>query len=325
MMPRPTRRTTLLGGLLAAALGPAAFAQARFPDRLMTFVVPFGAGSATDQLARALAASITAQTRQTVVVDNRAGAGGMLAAQAAARAPADGYTVLVTTNSTQSANPHLFKKLPYDPVKDFRPLTALGRGGMVLVVRPDSPYRSLADLLGAARRDPGRLSFGSGNSSSRMAVEMLKQLSGTELLWVGYKSNPNALTDLLGGQIDLMAIDTVTGLAQIQAGKLRPLGVSTPRRMAALKDVPTIAELGVEGYDIGYWFGAYVPAATPEPVAERLRELFVQATRSELAAAFYAGTATEPWTTTSDELARFQLQDARKWGRVIAAAGIEAE
>ncbi|MEF7613301.1 tripartite tricarboxylate transporter substrate binding protein [Aquincola sp. MAHUQ-54] len=320
----PTRRTTL-ACLLLAALGPAAFAQANFPDKPLTFIIPFGAGSATDQLARALAASITEQTKQAVIVDNRAGAGGMLAAQQAARAPADGYTVLVTTNSTQSANPHLFKKLPYDPGRDFRPLTALGRGGMVLVVRPDSPYRTLGDVLAKAKRDPGTLTFGSGNSSSRVAVEMLKQLSGIDMLWVGYKSNPNALTDLLGGQIDLMAIDTVTGLAQIQAGKLRPLGVSTPQRMPLLNGVPTIAEAGVKGYDIGYWFGAYVPAATPVPVANALRELFVKATRSSHAGAFYANTATEPWTTTADELARFQSLDTEKWGRVIKAAGIEAE
>lgn len=320
-----TRRTAALTGMLFATLGPAAFAQAHFPERPLTFIIPFGAGSATDQLARALAASITEQTKQAVIVDNRAGAGGMLAAQLAARAPADGYTVLVTTNSTQSANPHLFRKLPYDPGKDFRPLTALGRGGMVLVVRPDSPYKTVGDVLAKARRDPGKLTFGSGNSSSRVAVEMLKQLSGTDILWVGYKSNPNALTDLLGGQIDLMAIDTVTGLSQIQAGKLRPLGVSTPQRMSVLNAVPTIAEAGVKGYDIGYWFGAYVPAATPVPVANALRELFVSATRSSHAAAFYNNTATEPWTTTSDELARFQSLDIEKWGRVIRAAGIEAE
>lgn len=317
--------TTALATSMPWVSASHAATQDAFPAKPMTFLIPFGPGSATDQLARALAASITEQTGQAVVVENRAGAGGMLAAQQAARAQADGYTVLVTTNSTQTANPFLFKRLPYDPVRDFRPLTALGRGGTVLVVRQDSPYRTLADLIAKARQEPGKLSFGSGNSSSRLAVEMLKQLSGTDILWVGYKSNPNALTDLLGGQIDLMAIDTITGLAQIQAGKLRPLGVSTSRRMALLKDVPTIAEAGVTGYDIGYWFGAYAPTATPDGVAQRLRELFVEATRSRHADHFYDSTATERWTTTSDELARFQATDGEKWGRVIKAAGIEPE
>ncbi|MET3515112.1 tripartite-type tricarboxylate transporter receptor subunit TctC [Pseudacidovorax sp. 1753] len=320
-----TRRAATLAPLLLTALGATRPARAAYPDKPLNFVVPFGAGSATDQLARALAVGVTEQSGQPVVVDNRAGAGGMLAAQHVARAPADGYTVLVTTNSTQTANPFLYRKLPYDPIKDFKPLTALGRGGTVLVVRQEAPYRSVADVLAHARRRPGTLTFGSGNSSSRMAGEMFKQLSGTDILWVGYKSNPNALTDLLGGQIDLMFIDTVTGLPHIQSGKLRPLGVSTPQRIAPLPQVPTIAEAGVTGYDIGYWFGAYVPAATPEPVAQRLREWLVAASASSQAKSFYANTSTEPWTTSPEDLARFQATDTQKWGRVIKAAGIEPE
>nr|WP_145552844.1 tripartite tricarboxylate transporter substrate binding protein [Variovorax boronicumulans] len=320
-----TRRAATLAPLLLTALGAARPARAAYPDKPLNFVVPFGAGSATDLLARALAVGVTEQSGQPVVVDNRAGAGGMLAAQHVARAPADGYTVLVTTNSTQTANPFLYRKLPYDPVKDFQPLTALGRGGTVLVVRPQAPYSSVADVVAQARRNPGQLSFGSGNSSSRMAGEMFKQLSGTDILWVGYKSNPNALTDLLGGQIDLMFIDTVTGLPHIQSGKLRPLGVSMPQRIAPLPEVPTIAEAGVAGYDIGYWFGAYVPAATPAPVAQRLRAWLVAASASSQAKSFYTSTSTEPWTTTPEVLARFQELDTQKWGRVIKAAGIEPE
>lgn len=320
-----TRRAATFAPLLLTALGVARPARAAYPDKALNFVVPFGAGSATDQLARALAVGVTEQSGQPVVVDNRAGAGGMLAAQHVARAPADGYTVLVTTNSTQTANPFLYRKLPYDPVKDFKPLTALGRGGTVLVVRPEAPYRSVADVVAQARRRPGKLTFGSGNSSSRMAGEMFKQLSGTDILWVGYKSNPNALTDLLGEQIDLMFIDTVTGLPHIQSGKLRPLGVSTPQRVASLPEVPTVAEAGVAGYDMGYWFGAYVPTATSAAVAQRLREWLVAASTSSQARSFYASTSTEPWTTTPEALAHFQAEDAQKWGRVIKAAGIEPE
>ena len=195
--------------------------------------MPFAAGSATDQLARALGQSWTEQTHQPVVVDNKAGASGAIAAPAVAKAPADGYTVLITTNTTHAANEHLYKKLPYDPVKDFAPVTGLGKGGQVLVVRSDAPYRSVADLLAKARKEPGKLSFGSGSSSSRVAGEMFKQLSGTDILHVPYKSNPNAITDLLGGQIDLMITDTATGVPQIKGGKLRALGVSTTKRIAA--------------------------------------------------------------------------------------------
>ena len=319
------RRFCVVAALTAVVAMPAA-AQGKYPEKPITFVVPFAAGSATDQLARALGASITADTKQAVVVDNKAGASGMLAAQAAARAAADGYTVLITTNTTHAANEHLYKKLPYDPVKDFIPVTGLGKGGQVLVVRTDAPYKSVADLLAKAKKEPGKLSFGSGSSSSRVAGEMFKQLSGTDILHVPYKSNPQALTDLLGGQIEFMITDTATGVPQIKGGKLKALGVSTTKRIALLPDVPTIDEAGVKGYDMGYWFAAYVPANTPAPVVARLRELLVAGTKSASAKTFYESTGTDAWTTaSSDELAKFQAAEAQKWGKVIKAAGIEPE
>jgi tripartite-type tricarboxylate transporter receptor subunit TctC len=160
---RAERRALLAATLLAAFAAAPAWAQGKYPERPITFIVPFAAGSATDQLARALGASITADTKQAVIVDNKAGASGMMAAQAAARAPADGYTVLISTNTTHAANEHLYKKLPYDPVKDFVPVTGLGKGGQVLVVRADAPYKSVADLLAKAKKEPGKLSFGSGS------------------------------------------------------------------------------------------------------------------------------------------------------------------
>jgi tripartite-type tricarboxylate transporter receptor subunit TctC len=249
----------------------------------------------------------------------------MIAAQQVAKAAPDGYTVLITTNTTHAANEHLYKKLTYDPVKDFAPITGLGKGGQVLVVRSDAPYKNVADLLAKARKDPGKLSFGSGSSSSRVAGEMFKQLSQTDILHVPYKSNPNALTDLLGGQIDLMITDTSTGVPQVKAGKLRALAVSTTQRNPLLPDIPTIDEAGVKGYDMGYWFAAYAPAGTPAPVVTRLREMLVAATQSAGAKGFFDGSGSVAWTTTPDELARFQAGETQKWGRVIKAAGIEAE
>ena len=308
----------------AAALPTAAFAQA-YPARPITFVVPFAAGSATDQLARALGNSITQETRQAVIVNDQAGASGMMAAQFAAKAAPDGYTVLITTNTTHAADEHLFRKMPYDPVKDFVPVTGLGKGGQVLVVRPDSPYKTVADLIADARKNPGKLSFGSGSSSSRVAGEMLKQMTHTDILHVPYKSNPNALTDLLGGQITFMITDTATGVPQIKGGKLRALGVSTTKRVALLPEVPTLDEAGVKGYDMGYWFAAYVPAGTPAAVVARLRELLISGTGSAGARSFFETTGSSAWTTTSDELAKFQHGEAAKWGVVIKAAGIEPE
>ena len=298
---------------------------AGYPAKPVTFVVPFGAGSATDLLARALSASLTQQTGQAVVVENRPGASGMIAAQHVARAAPDGYTVLITTNTTQAANPHLFKKLPYDPVADFTPLTGLGRGGQILVVKADSPYRTADDLIRAAKQAPGKLSFGSGNSSSRMAGEMFKQLTGTDIVWVGYNSNPNALNDLLGGHIYMMVIDTVTGLSQIEAGKLRPLGASTQERLIQLPNLPTLDEAGIKGYDMGYWFAAYVPAGTAAPIVAEMRQLLIKAVASDGAQAFFRNSATQAWTTTSAELNQFQAAETQKWGSVIKAAGIEPE
>src|SRR4029434_10604042 len=234
-------RSHILVALLAAA--PFA-ALAEYPDKPMTFVVPFAAGSGTDQLARALGEGVTAHTQQTVVVDNKPGANDFICPQTAAKAPKDGYTVFITTNTTHAANEHLFKKLPYDPVKDFEPVTGLGKGGQIMIVDLNLPAKSVAEFIALAKSKPGKISFGSGSSSSRVAGELFQQMAGIELLHVPYKSNPLAINDLLGGQIAMMITDTSTGVPQIKAGKLRALRVSTTKRLAMLPDVPTIDEAG---------------------------------------------------------------------------------
>jgi tripartite-type tricarboxylate transporter receptor subunit TctC len=311
---------------LAALLAVGAAAAQTFPDKPITFVVPFAAGSATDQIARALGNGVTAETKQPVVIENKAGASGFIASQQVAKAPADGYTVLITTNTTHAANEHLFKKLPYDPVKDFSPVAALGKGGQIMVVNPNSPAKTVAEFVALAKKEPGKLSFGSGSSSSRMAGELLQQLAGIKLLHVPYKSNPLAVTDLLGGQIDMMITDTATGLPQVKAGKLRALGVSGAQRSPLAPEVPTIAEAGVKGYEMGYWFAAYAPAKTPPAVVKRLNELLVKAAKSEAAkTSFYEPSGTEVFTTSPEDLAKFQAAESQKWGRIIKAAGIEAE
>jgi tripartite-type tricarboxylate transporter receptor subunit TctC len=322
-----TRRRLLATSLVFASgalLAQGALAQA-FPSKPITFVVPFAAGSATDQIARAIGQSVTEQTKQAVVVDNKGGASGQIAAAQVARAPADGYTVLITTNTTHAANEHLYKKLSYDPVKDFSPLTGLGKGGQVLVVRPDAPYKNVMELVAAAKKTPGKLSFGSGSSSSRTAGEMFKQLTDTDILHVPYKSNPNAITDLMGGQIDFMITDTSTGVPQVKAGKLKALGVSTTDRNPLLPEVPTIAEAGVKGYDMGYWFAAYAPAGTPPAVVTRLNEVLAKATQSAGAKSFFENSGSVAWSTSPADLAKFQAAETAKWGKVIKAAGIEPE
>ena len=321
---RTTRRTALATAAALLACASLQAAAQTYPTKPITFVVPFAAGSATDQLARALGQGITAETKQPVLTDNKAGASGFIASQQVARAAPDGYTVLITTNTTHAANEHLFKKLPYDPVKDFAPVTALGKGGQIMVVNPSLPVKTVGEYIALARKEPGKLSFGSGSSSSRIAGEQLMQMADIKLLHVPYKSNPLAVTDLLGGQISMMITDNATGLPQVQAGKLRALGYSGAKRTPLAPDVPTIGET-VKGYEMGYWFAAYVPAGTPPAVINELNRLLVAATKSPGAVSFYQSTGTDVYTTSPADLAKFQTAEAQKWGRIIKAAGIEAE
>jgi tripartite-type tricarboxylate transporter receptor subunit TctC len=310
---------------LALTLAATGAVAQEFPVKSITFVVPFAAGSATDLLARAVGMAVSSETKQAIVVDNKPGASGMIAAQFVAKASADGYTILVTTNTTHAANEHLYRKLSYDPVKDFAPLTGLGKGGQLMVVRNDTPAKSVAEFIAHAKKNPGKVNFGSGSSSSRIAGELLQQMAGIELLHVPYKSNPLAITDMLSGTIDMMITDTTTGLPQVQAGKLRALGYSGDKRSRLAPDLPTIAEAGVKGYEMSYWFAAYAPAGTPPAVVRRLNALLVAATKSGPVTAFYEKTGVDAFATSPEELARFQLAETKKWGEIIRKAHIEPE
>lgn len=298
---------------------------ADYPEKPIRFVVPFASGTATDQLARALGQAFTEETKQQVIVDNKPGGNGFIGANEAARAAPDGYTVFITTNTTHAAAEHLFKKLPYDPVKDFAPITGLGKGGQIMVVNGQSPVKSVQDFIALAKKEPGKITFGSGSSSSRIAGELFQQMAGVKLLHVPYKSNTFAVTDLLGGQIQMMITDSATGLPHVKSGKLRALGVSSKTRSPLAPEVPTIDEAGVKGYDMGYWFAAYAPAKTPQPVINKLNQLFANAVKSPTAKTFFTNSGTEIFITAPDELAKFQNAEAQKWGEIVRAAGIEKE
>jgi tripartite-type tricarboxylate transporter receptor subunit TctC len=311
--------------LAIAAAAMCGIAHADYPDKQFTFVVPFAAGSATDQLARSLGQEVTRISKQNVIVDNKPGASGFIGAEAVKKAAPDGYTVFITTNTTHAANEHLFKKIPYDPVKDYLPVTGLGKGGQIMIVNMNVPAKNVAEFIALAKSKPGKVSFGSGSSSSRVAGEMLQQLAGIELLHVPYKSNPLAINDLLGGQIDMMITDTATGLPQVKGGKVRALAVSTSKRSPLTPDLPTIEEAGVKGYDMGFWFAAYVPANTPAAVVNKLRDVLVEATKGPAMQGYYGTSGIEPFTTTPAELGKFQLAESEKWKGIIKKAGIEPE
>ena len=312
----------LLGALALAAVGPAA---AEYPEKPIRFVVPFASGTATDQIARSFGQAITAEAGQQVIIDNKPGANGFIGANEAARAAPDGYTVFITTNTTHAANEHLFKKLPYDPVKDFAPVTGLGKGGQIMIVNLDLPAKSVAEFIALAKAKPGKISFGSGSSSSRVAGELFQQMAGIELLHVPYKSNPLAINDLLGGQINMMITDMATGLPQVKGGKVRPLGVSTLARSPLTPDLPTISEAGLKGYDMSFWFAAYVPANTPPAILNRLHDILVEASKGPAMQTYYSNTGTTPFVTSPAELGAFQVGESEKWKNIIKKAGIEPE
>ena len=318
------RLTPLLTMATAALLALPAAAQ-DYPAKPITVVVPFGPGSGTDQMARLYAKALGDQVKVPIVVENKGGANGFIAAQYVAKAAPDGYTLMMTTNTTHAANEHLFKKIPYDPVKDFAPIGLLSTGQMLLLVKPDSPYKSVADLLAAARKTPGKLDFGSGSSSSQVAGFALQQMAHLDMLNVPYKSNPQAITDLIGGRFTFMFSDTPTALPQVQGGKLRALATSGSHRVAALPDLPTVAEAGVKGYDVSYWFAAYAPAGTPPAIVAKLNQMFNKASATDEVKAYMKQTSGTLTSSTPEGLAKFQATESKKWGEVIRAAGIEQQ
>jgi tripartite-type tricarboxylate transporter receptor subunit TctC len=320
------RSIALAAGLTAGLLAAGQPAQAQtYPTRPIKLVVPFAAGSATDALARILGQNLSAAEGWTVLIENIVGASGMMAAQNVARAAADGHTVFVTSNTTHAANQSLFKKLTYDPIGDFEPVGKLGTITLALAVHPSVPAADAKELIAYGKANPGKLTFGSGSSSSRLAGEMLKTLAGFDMLHVPYKSNPMAITDLLGGQISLVFADVSTTLPQIRGGKVKGLGVSSAQRSALAPDLPTMIEAGVPGYDLTAWFAAFVPAKTPQPIVTKLNAALNAAIADKTVQDALLAAGIEPLTGTPDDLRAFVVSETKKWADIVKAAGIQPE
>jgi len=306
-------------------VSPGAQAQgvAAFPRQPLTLVVPFPAGGPTDAMARVLAQKLSERLEQQVVIDNRGGAGGGIAAELVARAPADGHTLFFGTTGTMSINPSLYKKLRYDPAKDFAPVSLMATTMNVLVVNPEVPAKNLADLVQLAKSKPGEFAYGSaGNgSSNHLSGELFKSIAGVQISHVPYRGSSPALVDLLGGRIAMM-FDTIAVQTQnIAAGKVRALAVTGPRRSPLLPDVPTAQEAGLKGFDVTIWFGVLAPAGTPAPIIERLnREIVTVMATDEMRKRMQADGA-EAKTTTPAEFAALIKQDTAKWAPVVKASG----
>lgn len=317
------RRLAVLAGLALATIAPAVAQE--FPSKNIRFVVPFAAGSATDALARILGEHVSRSLGKSVVVENIAGASGIIAAQNVMRADPDGHTVLITTNTTHGANQSLLKTVPYDAVTSFEPIGKLGTITLALTTNPSVPAKTVQELIAHAKANPGKLTFGAGSSSSRIAGEMLKSLAGLDLTYVPYRSNPQAITDLLGGQISIVFADISTTLPQVKAGKINGLAVSTARRSPLAPNLPTMVEAGVPGYDLAAWFAAFAPAKTPRPVIDKLSQALTAAVNDKATQERLLAAGIEPESSTPDELKAFVPVEIRKWADIVKAAGIQPE
>lgn len=322
------RRSAAIACLMALALAvgaEGANAQADYPNRPITFLVPMAAGSGSDAVARVVAQYAQPVLGQPMVVENVPGAGGQIGTARVARADPDGYTVLLGSVTTHAANQSLFKELSYDPVADFEPVAKLGTVALALVVNPSVPASSVRELIDYAKSHPGELTFGAGSASSRVAGEMFKSMARIDMLYVPYKGNPQAMTDLLGGQISLVIADFGATLPHIKAGKVKGLAVTSAERVSFVPDLPTMSEAGLPGYELTGWLAAYVPKGTPKPVIDKLNAAFTEVLANKDAVATLNAAGIEATPSTPDELKSFAAAETEKWAKVVKEAGIEPE
>lgn len=319
-----TRRQAMAGmasGLAALLLPAAALAQG-YPARPVTIVVPYGPGSYMDSVIRPFAAALQKILGQTVVVDNKGGANGVVGSQFAARAQPDGYTLLVGSSTTLAANMGLFKSLPYDPLKDFVPIAGIAATSMMFMVRADFPARDLKGFLAYAARQSQPLPVGYGSSSAQVALAQLSRASGVGFTGVPYKTSPQALTDLIGGQVPAAIVDVSNGVPHIKSGKLAALAISGEKRSVAAPDVPTLGET-FPGVRLVTWIGLVAQAGTPQPVLDTLGRAATQALASPELQQQLAALATDLDATTGADMAQRMRRDQAEWLELIKAAGIQ--
>ena len=322
------RRTAIAGALLPMAFlcAPLPAAAQSFPDRPIKLIVPFGAGSAVDTIARAIAAQVAEQTGQGVLVDNRTGANGIIAAEAAAKSPADGYTLFMPNDGIMAANPALHAKLPYDPIKDFAPVTLTSTVPLVLVGNPAFAAKTVPELIALAKAKPGSINYSSTGSGSaqHLAMEFFIEAAGVKMTHVPYKAMGPALTDVIAGTVPLMFSGMSNVIALVKDGKLRVYGVSTPKRSTAMPDAPTIAEAGLPGYGYAAWNGIVAPAATPPEVVRKLHSEFAKAIANPALRAKLASLGFDLVGAGPEEFGNLIKTDVARLGKLVRAAGIQA-
>ena len=310
-----------------ALCGLAAFATATlaqdFPTRPVRFVVPQSPGGGTDIFARAVGQRLSARWGQPVVVDNRAGAAGTLGTDLVAKAPADGYTLLVTYAGSQAINQSLYAKLPFDSIKDFQMVATIAVSPFFLVVQRSAPARDLRELLASARARPNAVTYASSGNASvpHLIGEMLMHETGVRLLHVPYKGMAQALTDVLGGQVDSAVASVPSAVQHVNSGSLRALAVTSPKRLAVAPSVPTFAESGIANFDVNPWWGVLAPAGTDMKIVRKINADMAEILKSAETQAFFRTQGAEVLITTPEEFARILVSDVEKWAKVVKASG----
>ncbi len=319
-------RTTALA-LLAFALWPAAAFAQPYPAKPIRFIVPFTPGGGNDTIARLIGQKLAAATGQQVLIDNRPGAGGAIGAEAAAKSAADGYTIFLAGVATHGINPNLRKKLSYDPVRDFDPVSLIASAPLLVVIHPSLPVKSVKQLVALAKAQPGKINYASNGAggSSHMAVELFKSMTGTSLVHIPYKGLAPALTELLSGEVQLMFSSAVSMLPQVKAGKLRAIAMTGARRSPAIPDIPTVAEAGIPGYETGSWYGIVAPAGTPRPAIDRLSREVIAIVHAPDITKRLEDEAIIPVGSTPEEFTAHIRNELARWAKVIKQSGIQLD
>lgn len=316
---------TFAFAVAAAMAATTASAQTGYPSRAITLVLPFAAGSGTDTTTRIISKELGTALNTTMVVDNKSGANGSIAASFVARSAPDGYTLFVTTNTSHSANPYLLKHMSYDPIKDFTPIARTGDLPFMLVINPDIPAKSVQDLIDLAKKEPGKYSYASGSSSAIVSGATFAKLAGIDLLHVPFRSSPPALSEVIAGRVSMMFVDVLTGLPQVKAGALKALAVTTKQRSAILPDLPSMDEAGVKGFDITSWQGYLGPANMPRDVVLKLNtEIRKIIDRPEIKKEL-AERGMEAFSGPPEEFEQFLKDQLKVWEKLVTDAGIEKQ
>jgi len=318
----------LLRALLTAVavLASTACPAQKYPDRPVRVLVPFPAAGGTDILARLFLQKVSERLGANFVIDNRAGAGGTIGTEIVAKAPPDGYTILVCSSS-HTINPSVYKKLGYDPIRDFAPVTMLASGPGLLVVHPSVPARNVKELIAFAKSKPGQLIYASAGNGTppHLAAELFKSMAGIDMVHIPYKGNVPAFVDLISGAVQVSFPTITSGLPQVRAGKLRGLGVTSKERSSVMPEVPTIAESGLPGYESTTWYGMLAPAGTPATIVRTLHDQMVAVLKLEDIREKLLVQGLEPVGNTPAEFSSIIASELTKWRKVVAAAGMKAE